>query len=361
MTRRLRIAIAGTGFGENYAVGLKAQPEVEIVSVFSRRLERAAAMAQKYDIPHSTRNFDELLRIPYLDAVAVVTPNSTHAEFVEAAIRARKHVICDKPLALSGQEASELYRLAEAAGVRHVTFVPYRFSPAAEAVRQAARSSQVGRVVNVRGSWGVDLRREPLRWRFQRKLSGPGVAADLGAHVIDLMLWWAGPIRRVLGRTKTLVPERPSEVGGRLRPVDVPDECWVLCEFAMSGVGSVKLSWNTKRNQVIEIEGDRGQLVYDSPSLLQWLEGKGDYLPTAKLLLSRGAARATELPLQMKEFGKKEDALALMFRDITSYLRTGEKPDRIATFREGAEVLRVIDALEESNTAGRWAEVAPTA
>ncbi|MBN1459178.1 MAG: Gfo/Idh/MocA family oxidoreductase, partial [Armatimonadetes bacterium] len=74
VTRKLRIAIAGTGFGEQYAVGLKAQPEVEIVSVFSRRLERAASMAQKYDIPHSTRNFDELLRIPYLDAVAIVTP-----------------------------------------------------------------------------------------------------------------------------------------------------------------------------------------------------------------------------------------------------------------------------------------------
>jgi predicted dehydrogenase len=361
VTRTLRIAIAGTGFGEQYAVGLRAQPDVEIVSVFSRRMERAAAMAQKYDIPHSTRNFDELLRLPYLDAVAVVTPNSTHGEFVEAAIRARKHVICDKPLALSGTEASELYRLAEAAGVRHVTFVPYRFSPAAEAVRQAARTGQVGRVVNVRGSWGVDLRREPLRWRFQRKLSGPGVAADLGAHVIDLMLWWAGPIRRVLGRAKTLVPERPSEVGGRPRPVDVPDECWALCEFAISGVGSVQLSWNAKRNQVIEMEGDRGRLVYDSPSLLQWLEGRGDYLPSAKLTLTPGAEGAADLPLQMKEFGRKEEALARMFRDIVSYLRTGEKPDSVATFREGAEVLRVIDALEESNMTGKWAEVAPMA
>jgi predicted dehydrogenase len=361
VTRKLRIAIAGTGFGEHYAIGLKAQPEVEVVSVFSRRLERAAAMAQKYEIPHSTRSFEEMLRIPYLDAVAVVTPNSTHAEFVEAAIRARKHVICDKPLALSGAEASELYRLAEAAGVRHVTFVPYRFSPAAAAIRQAARSGQLGRMVNVRGSWGVDLRREPLRWRFQRKLSGPGVAADLGAHVIDLMLWWAGPIRRVLGRCKTLVPERPSEVGGRVRPVDVPDECWSLIEFAVSGVGSVKLSWNAKRNQVIEMEGHRGRLVYDSPSLLQWLGGKGKYAPSAKLMMAPGSERATDLPLQMKEFGKTSDALARMFRDIVSYLRTGEKPDSVATFREGAEVLRVIDALEESNTTGRWAEVVPTA
>ncbi len=101
MAGKLRVAIAGTGFGEKYAAGLRANPEVDVVAVFSRRIERAAAMAEKFGIPAYTRDFEDLLRIPYLDAVAVVTPNSTHADFVYQAIRARKHVICDKPLALT--------------------------------------------------------------------------------------------------------------------------------------------------------------------------------------------------------------------------------------------------------------------
>ena len=357
MDRKLRIAIAGTGFGQKYAVGLQANPDVEIVAVFSRRLERAAAMAEKFAIPTSTRNFEDLLTIPYVDAIAIVTPNSTHAEFVQEAIRARKHVICDKPLALTGEEAQDLYQLAEAAGVKHLTFVPYRFSPASIAMKTAAAAGHMGRTVSVTASWGVDMRAEPLRWRFQRKLSGAGVAADLGAHILDLLTWWAGPIRRVLGRCKTLVPHRPGEVGGRRRKVDVPDECWALLEFAGPGVGSVKLSWNAQRNQTIQIEGDRGKLTYESPSLLQWLEGTGDFNPTAKLVLTPGPTRPTDLPLQTKEFARPEDALARMFRDIVAYLKGGEKSDCIATFREGAQVLRIIDALEESNRTGAWVEL----
>lgn len=359
MAGKLRVAIAGTGFGERYAIGLKAHPEVELVAVFSRRVERAAAMADRFDIPTYTRDFEDLLRIPYLDAIAIVTPNSTHADFAYQAIRARKHVICDKPLALSGEDAARLYRAAEAAGVRHVTFVPYRFSPAAVAVKGAAASGQAGRTISVSASWGVDMRNEPLRWRFQRRLSGAGVVADLGAHVLDLLIWWAGPIRRVLGRCKMLVAERPLEAGGRIRPVDVPDECWALLEFA-TGIGSVKLSWNAKRDQQIEVEGDRGKLLYQSPSLLQWLEGEGEFSPSARIELAPGSARATDLPLQSRSFATPEQALARMFRDIVAYLQGGDKPDCVATFRDGVEVMRVIDAIEQSNESGNWVEVSQT-
>ncbi len=383
MAGKLRIAIAGTGFGEKYVIGLQSNPDVEVVAVFSRRMERAAAMADKFGIPTYTRDFEDLLRIPRLDAIAIVTPNSTHADFVYQAIRARKHVICDKPLALTRQEAVHLYRAAEAAGVRHVTFVPYRFSPASIAMRTAAAAGNAGRMISASASWGVDMSKEPLRWRFQRKLSGAGVVADLGAHVFDLLTWWCGPIRRVLGRCKTLMPERPMEAGGRMRPVDVPDECWALIEFTTAGIGSVKLSWNAQRDQQIEIEGDRGRLTYESPSLLQWLSGGADnresrplsargegegggvlpsspFAATARLALS-GSARPTDLPLQTKDFTKQEDALARMFRDVVSYLRGGEKPDCVATFREGAEVMKLIDAIEESNETGKWIEVEPEA
>lgn len=359
MAGKLRVAIAGTGFGEKYALGLKANPGVELVAVFSRRIERAAAMADRFDIPSYTRDFEDLLRIPYLDAIAVVTPNNTHADFVHQAIRARKHVICDKPLALTGEEAIQLSRAAEAAGIRHVTFVPYRFSPAAVAVKGAAASGQAGRTISVSASWGVDMRKEPLRWRFQRRLSGAGVVADLGAHVLDLLIWWAGPIRRVLGRCRMIVTERPLEAGGRIRPVDVPDECWALLEFA-TGIGSVKLSWNANRDQQIELEGDRGKLLYQSPSLLQWLEGKGEFSPLARIELAPGSARATDLPLQTREFATPEQALARMFRDIVAYLQGGEKPDCVATFRDGAEVMKVIDAIEQSNETGNWVEISQT-
>jgi predicted dehydrogenase len=380
LERKLRIAVAGAGFGEKYLTGMKAIPEVEVVGVYSRRAERAEEVAEKFEIPYSTRHFHVLLDLPGLDAVAVVTPNSTHAEFVRMALQARKHVICDKPLALNGGEAADLHRLAERVGVKHITFVPYRFSPASMAMRQAMVEGQIGRVLKVRASWGVDLRSEPLRWRFQSKLSGPGVVSDLGAHILDLVTWWVAPVRRVLGRCRTLVPERPAEAGGRLRPVDVPDECWSLVEFAEAGVGSVALSWNEKRDQKIEIEGERGTLIYQSPSLLQWLDGKGSFQPSATLRRrsaplagadrppgggSAAAAvhpeesgRTTILPMpSVREFSTPDVALTHMFREIVSYLRGDEKADPIATFRDGAAVLEVIDAMVASNETGRWLDV----
>jgi len=356
---KLRIAIAGTGFGEKYALGLRALPEVEVIGVYSRRPERAAAMAERFAIPYSTRHLHVLLDLPDLHALAVVTPNSTHAEFVRAALDAHLHVICDKPLALTGAEGAELAALAEAAGVRHVTFVPYRFSPAALAVKAALEQAHLGRIVSARANWGVDLRAEPLRWRFQGTLSGPGVVADLGAHVLDLLTWWLGPIRRVLGRCRTLVAQRPAEAGGRMRPVDVPDECWALLEFAGAGVGSVSLSWNEKRDQRIEIQGERGSLVYESPSLLQWLTGQGPFRPTATLVSGGRSARHTPLPLPgLHDFAAPEAGLTRMFRDIVAHLRAGEKTDSVATFHDGAGVLQVMDAIVASNQAGGWLEVA---
>jgi predicted dehydrogenase len=358
LERKLRIAIAGAGFGEQYLTGLKAIPEVEVVGIYSRRAERAEEVAERFEIPYSTRHFHVLLELPRLDAVAVVTPNSTHAEFVRAALQARKHVICDKPLALAAAEGEDLYRLAERMAVKHVTFVPYRFSPAAMAMKQAMAEGQLGRVLKARASWGVDLRSEPLRWRFQSKLSGPGVATDLGAHILDLVTWWVAPIRRVLGHCRTLVPERPAEVGGRPRPVDVPDECWSLLEFAGAGVGSVSLSWNEKRDQKIEIEGERGTLIYQSPSMLQFLSGRGPFQPTSTLVRPGEEGRRVQLPMpNVQDFATPEAALAHMFRQIVSYLRGEEKPESVATFRDGAEVLKVIDAMVASNETGRWLEV----
>lgn len=362
MERKLRIAIAGAGFGEQYIVGLKAIPEVEVVGVYSRRAERATELAEKHQIPYSTRHFHVLLGLPGLDAVAVVTPNSTHAEFVRAALEAGKHVICDKPLGLNGAEAEELRQLAEQSGTRNVVFVPYRFSPAAMAVKRTLEEGQIGRVLNVKASWGVDLRGEPLRWRFQSKLSGPGVVVDLGAHILDLLTWWVGPIRRVLGRCRTLVPQRPAEVGGRMRPVDVPDECWTLVEFAKAGVGSVALSWNQKRDQRVEVEGERGTLIYDSPSMLQWLSGRGPFNPSATLVSKGEAGRHAPLPLpDAQDFTSPEAALAHMFRRIVAYLRGGEKPEALATFGDGANVLAVVDAIVASDPAGQWHRVVPAA
>jgi predicted dehydrogenase len=141
--------------------------------------------------------------------------------------------------------------------------------------------------------------------------------------------------------------------------VDVPDECWSLVEFGQAGVGSVRLSWNGRRNQHIEIEGDRGGLAYESPSMLQWLEGKGEFDPSVGLSRPSGPTAVSHLPMPGKEhFTDQADALARMFADVVEYLRGGERSDLVATFRDGLEVLQIIDAVERSGALGNWVEAA---
>jgi predicted dehydrogenase len=123
-------------------------------------------------------------------------------------------------------------------------------------------------------------------------------------------------------------------------------------------VGSVSLSWNEKRDQKIEIEGERGTLIYQSPSMLQFLSGRGPFQPTSTLVRPGEEGRRVQLPMpNVQDFATPEAALAHMFRQIVSYLRGEEKPESVATFRDGAEVLKVIDAMVASNETGRWLEV----
>jgi len=159
-----------------------------------------------------------------------------------------------------------------------------------------------------------------------------------------------------------------------MRPVDVPDECYALVEFSGTGVGSMTLSWNSRRDQHIEIEGERGTLLYDSPSLLQWLEGTGPFDPTVTFASPSASGRRSQLPLPGQEaFASQEQALARMFGDIVSYLRGGaaaplesgaerrgrggERADCVGTFADGAAVLSVIDAIVASDQAGAWLDV----
>ncbi|MBE9565770.1 MAG: hypothetical protein IMF16_03345, partial [Proteobacteria bacterium] len=101
--------------------------------------------------------------------------------------------------------------------------------------------------------------------------------------------------------------------------------------------------------------------VYESPSLLQWLNGRGSFEPSVTFTRADGLGGTTRLSLEGGEsFGRQEEALAKMFGEIAGYLRTGERPPGAASFYEGAEVLRVIDALVDSSERGQWVKLDST-
>ncbi len=151
-----------------------------------------------------------------VDAVIVSTPNFTHPAIVLAAVAAKKHVLCEKPLALDFAAAQAMYRAAEEAGVRHMTAFTYRFVPAMRYMKHLVDSGAIGTPTHFRAQrfqdWGV----RPLGWRQVKKLAGSGEVGDMLSHRIDYAHHLVGPISRLVASVRTFVPKR----GGQISDVD---------------------------------------------------------------------------------------------------------------------------------------------
>jgi predicted dehydrogenase len=184
-------------------------------------------------------------------------PNAVHAEPTIAALRAGKHVLCEKPLGLTAAESREMWQEAERAGVRHLCGFNYRFVPAVRLARELLEAGELGEVVHFRGrylqSWGWDA--DPTLWRFDRAQAGTGALGDLGTHLIDLARYLVGEIASVSGRLRTVVPGR-----------DVDDHFVATMEFENGVLGTLEASRLARgriNHNAFEVNCSRGSVAFD--------------------------------------------------------------------------------------------------
>ena len=225
----VRIGVIGTGGWANtvHMRGYQAHPKARIVGVCDIILDRAKEAAEKFGAEFATDDYMALINRDDIDAIDVVTPNNVHVPIAMAAVKAGKHVMCEKPLAMNVAEAKELVDAAKAAGVKTGVNFTYRGHPAARYAREVICSGEIGRIFHVNAfymqSWLVDPQR-PLVWRLQKNLTGTGVLGDLASHVIDLAEWFTGSrITSVVGDMSTFQDERPLPDGSGTGKVDVDD------------------------------------------------------------------------------------------------------------------------------------------
>src|SRR5207249_2149906 len=184
-------------------------------------------------------------------------PNAVHAEPTIAAVRAGKHVVCEKPLGLTAAESYEMWQEAERAGVKHLCGFNYRFVPAVRLARELLEAGELGEVVHFRArylqSWGWEA--DPALWRFDRGEAGTGALGDLGTHVIDLARYLVGEISSVSALVRTFVPGR-----------EVDDYFVTTVEFENGAAGTLEASRLARgriNSNVFEVNGSRGSLVFD--------------------------------------------------------------------------------------------------
>ncbi len=251
---RVGLGFAGVGWlGESLIRELPSVPGLTLAGVQDARLELAQEVGVRHGSPWAGENFHDLLLLPDVDAVVICTPNALHVPQAAAALRAAKHVLVQKPLALSYVDAQATVDLARK--VERLLFVDYtyRFLATLDVLRHAL--VDIGRVHALRSEFHNIYGPGPEKtWFFDRQLSGGGALLDLGVHLIDLALWLIHPHDVTLERAELDAGsiERAAKLWMRLNG-NVPFE--------------LAVSWNAPLPEtriMFEIAGDLGQVRWEN-------------------------------------------------------------------------------------------------
>ena len=334
--------------------------EATLTAVASRRIESARVLAERHDIPHVCWDANELLDRNDIDAVGIATPHHLHHPVALAALAAGKSVFCEKPLALNGSQAREMWSEARHREVKTGVQSGIRLFPALRILSRLLREGRAGKIHTFDAHWSFDWARDPhfpLTWRFKQAEAGTGALGDLGVYMIDAARWLVGEVAQVNAELAVFVARRPVlPAGGReghfgdLRrmhregklkipketgPVENDDVCQLLLRFENGARGSIRTS-RLHQEQSIRVDCER--------TSYRW-QMSGD-----RRLTERSSA-AEYAPVEMPEPSGNDTIVTTFLNNIR---RDEDEPP---TFRDGLAAQLVIDAAVESNDSGRWVEV----
>ncbi len=335
-TRELRIAIVGTGAVTQvvHLPILVRMPRCRVVAVCDVHQHKARTIAERFEIPHSYGSIDAMLAAEKeLDAVVLCAPNHLHAELAEQVLRSGYHVICERPLATTAQEAHRVLEAARAADRHVLVALNHRFRPDATALRRFIQSGELGEIFYIRTAWLNRRMRQPTRgWRRERALSGGGVLMDLGIQALDLAFWILGYPKadRVTAHTRTT----PGE--------EVEDSAVVLLRTETGITIIVEVTW--------ELIADR-----DRHSLyVLGTRGSGSLSPFAVHREADAGILDVTPPLPEG----KENVYTASYREELSYFLAVLRGERSADLPVNQEVLmRVIEACYRSAAEAREIEL----
>lgn len=359
----MRAAIVGTGFMANTHAEALARIRVQVRGVVGSSPERSVDFAPTYP------SFDEMLDDDRVDVVHICSPNGRHFEQALAALQAGKHVVCEKPLALTPAEAHQLCAAAtERQLVNAVCFIN-RFYPLCQDAALRVESGSVGAVRLVTGHYLQDWLSKDTdwNWRLDASVGGPlRAVSDIGSHWLDLVAFVTGQrIESVMADLTTVVPTRQRPSGsavtfasssGPTEPVEMTteDAAGVLLRFEGGARGVLTLSQVSpgRKNQLsFEISGAAASLAWESQNPEQLWIGHRD-APNRIQQRSAGdypAGHAQGYP----------DAFKALFRAVYTDIETGrpaERPD-YPTFNDGFEQIIVGEAIADSARLGVWVPV----
>ncbi|REF37835.1 Gfo/Idh/MocA family protein [Thermasporomyces composti] len=352
---------------------------IDMAAICGRTEEKVRAAAEKYGWRSYETNWQALIERDDIGLIDICSPGGNHAEVAIAALNAGKHVLCEKPLANTVEEAREMVKAAEAAaanGVRAMVGFNYRRVPAAAFARKLVQEGKLGAIRHIRAvylqDWIVDPE-FPLVWRLRKEEAGSGALGDIGSHIVDLTQWITGQkIVGVSGLTETFIKERPlvadtqglrgtgsSERG----EVTVDDAALFVARLSGGAVATyeaTRFATGRKNGLRIELNGEKGSLVFDLERLneleLYLTEDDNTTQGFRRILITEAEHPYMAAWWPAGHIIGWEHTFTHEAYDLVTAIAEGTDPS--PTFAEGLQVQMVLDAVLKSAESGSsWVPV----
>jgi predicted dehydrogenase len=375
----LGAAVIGTGFIGTVHVGALRRLGVTVAGVLGSSPGRGAARAEAIGVARAYGTLDELLADPAVDVVHVTSPNDCHYPQVKAILAAGKHVICEKPLAMTAAQSAEMVALAQASGRIAAVCYNIRFYPLNQHARGSVAAGELGRVRLVTGQYHQDWLAKETDWNWRLEPGAGGAlrsVGDIGTHWVDLVTFIIGERpTEVLADLQTFIPVRQRPTGpvetfaaaaGATKPVTIQtdDAAQMMLRFA-SGARAVfttsQVSHGRKNSLRWDITGSAGSAAWDSeaPDHL-WLghrDAPNQILQRdAGLMHPLGGAAASLPPGHVEGFA---DSFHGFFRAVYADIAAGRRGagSTWATFADGHAEMAFCDAVIESARTRSWTPI----
>ncbi|MBT4073007.1 MAG: Gfo/Idh/MocA family oxidoreductase [Chloroflexi bacterium] len=348
-----RIGILGVGFGSAVHIPGFRSEGWDVAAVYSRNEERARSAAGENDVADFHTDAMELISRNDLDAVAIATPPAPHHDFAIAALRAGKHVLCEKPFALSATQAAEMRDVAAETGRTAMVAHEFRHTPQREQIKELIADGYIGefKLASLELFMGQNAGGPPppMSWAGSRA-DGGGFLGALGSHFIDGLRYWFGDVESVSGRLDTIRPDRTDTESAAVVQAETDDSFSFTLTFKNGGAATMTASAAVpSRGARISVMGTEGVLYAEQAGPNPAEDGG--------ILGSQGggALEAIETPARLMPFSDDRDprlmAFRLLVRDFNRGIEEGTSPE--PNFVDAWRCQQVLDAVRESSDSGQ--------
>ncbi|MDD2629041.1 MAG: Gfo/Idh/MocA family oxidoreductase [Limnochordia bacterium] len=352
-------------------------PVKPVMKVLCGRDEKSVAeSARKFGWEEYVTSWEELVQRDDIDLIDITAPSNVHKEIVLAAAQNGKHIFCEKPLALTLEDAEQMLKAVTEAGVKHMIGFNYRRVPAIMLIKQMVDSGKLGQIYHFRGTYLQDYVIDPsfpLVWRLRKEIAGSGSLGDLGAHTIDLARWLVGDFHEVIGMSETFIKERPlptemtglsakSSLDAEMGTVTVDDATAFLARFKNGALGifeATRFAAGHRNMNFFEINGSLGSVRFDFERMNEMeyysTEDAEGYQGFRRIQTTEAVHPYMQAWWPAGHIIGYEHTFIHEMKDFIESIVEDRLPE--PNFRDGVECQRVLHAVEKSIDNRTWVQI----